>query len=118
MTEHSHGVTHLVHVDPELGPPLCHGEGEGGVDGDGGEGELGVLQTELVGENGGDEGELQQGGHRVEDEGGQDKTDAPRPSVYSLGESSSLSVEMETCAVSSYQSQAGGELQPRSRLWR
>ena len=90
-------MRHLVHVDPELSPPLCHGESEDRVEADGGEGELGVLEAALVCEDGADQRQLQHGGDHVEHEGGQHKTDSSGPAVYSLGQSSCLSVQVEAC---------------------
>ena len=44
-----------------------------------------------------DEGELQQGGHDVEHEGGEDEADAPGPAVYCLAQRAGLPVQMEPC---------------------
>ena len=44
-----------------------------------------------------DEGELQQGGHDVEHEGGEDEADAPGPPVYCLAQRPGLPVQVEPC---------------------
>ena len=82
----------LVHVYPELSPPLSDPQCEGRVEPYSAEGDPGVLLAAGEGQGATDQGELHQGGGDVEDQGGQHEADPSRPSVYGLRECPCLAV--------------------------
>ena len=65
-----------VHVDAELGAPLGACQSERGVAGDAADADEGVFDAEAVPEDAGDQSDLDNGWHHVEDEGVQDEADA------------------------------------------
>ena len=71
----------LVHRYPELCSPLSEGEGKNRVQGHCGNGDGGVCGAAGEGQDPRDEGQLQDGRHHIEHQGGEHEADGARTTV-------------------------------------
>ena len=108
-------VANLVHVDSELSPPLSDDQSEECVEWDCRQSHSSILGSTRIGlrvkyilvirreiifisyQNTTDQGQFYNGWSNVEDQSWQHEADTPGSSVNSLGESSGLTIKMESC---------------------